>query len=197
MGSSDKFPSGLNKWEEDDLPQRQDFLDDNEIMSGFMDGHAHDAEDIIEGRLSAERLPTSGMANRVLRVGAANGNPGYGPVALGTDVSGTLPVSNGGTGGNTADFGRQGLGIRIYVSTVSVTIAANQTIGSAAITFPSGRFSAAPYVFTGILSGNPEYATSSYAEASVTGATVYAGRSIAASSATTITVRFIAIQGIG
>lgn len=108
-----------------------------------------------------------------------------------------LSVEMGGTGGNTPNLARQGLGIRIYVSTVSVTIAANQTIGSAAITFPSGRFSAAPYVFTGILSGNPEYATSSYAEASVTGATVYAGRSIAASSATTITVRFIAIQGIG
>ncbi|MCL2378305.1 MAG: tail fiber domain-containing protein [Defluviitaleaceae bacterium] len=52
-----------------------------------------------EGRIGMGHLPTSTIANTVLRVGQANGVPGWGQVNLNTDVTGTLPVANGGTGG--------------------------------------------------------------------------------------------------
>jgi hypothetical protein len=47
-----------------------------------------------------DRLPTSATANRVLRVGAANTSPVYGQINLTTDVTGALPVANGGSGLN-------------------------------------------------------------------------------------------------
>jgi len=43
-------------------------------------------------------IAANGTANRVLRTGTANTTPTWSQVALGTDVSGTLPVANGGTG---------------------------------------------------------------------------------------------------
>jgi hypothetical protein len=48
--------------------------------------------------LNVAELQSSATANRVLRVGTAETNPVWGQVALTTDVSGILPVENGGTG---------------------------------------------------------------------------------------------------
>lgn len=48
------------------------------------------------------RLATSAANNQVLRVGTAGTAPVYGKVGLSTDVTGTTPVSNGGTGRATA-----------------------------------------------------------------------------------------------
>ena len=86
-------------------------------------------------RLLLTRLPTSATANRVLRVGAANTDPVYGQVAMAditssatanrilrvagantaptwaqvgmtTDVTGILPIANGGTGVATGSVNR-------------------------------------------------------------------------------------------
>lgn len=49
--------------------------------------------------LASADYVNQGITTNVLH-GNAAGNPGWGPVALGTDVSGTLPTANGGMGAN-------------------------------------------------------------------------------------------------
>lgn len=55
-------------------------------------GHTHGAGDINSGRLGLDRLPTSGTANRVLKVGAANSSPTYSQVAFG-EITGIASAS--------------------------------------------------------------------------------------------------------
>lgn len=58
--------------------------------------HNHAAGDINSGRFVMARMPTSGTANRVLKVGTANSDPVYGQVAWGelTGVPGTFTPSS-------------------------------------------------------------------------------------------------------
>ena len=102
---------GLNQWRSSDTPERVDFNSDNweidealnELNSKvtgvlpieLLPDHNHDTEDITSGRLSQNRMPTSGTANRVLRVGTASTDPVYAQVNLATDVTGILPAING------------------------------------------------------------------------------------------------------
>ena len=111
MGSTDKYPSGLNNWLPEDRPQRQDFVDDNGLLDGFMESHPHDAGDISSGRLGLDRMPTSGTASRVLVVSGANTNPQYIQLprngAYFTDDA--LNLEGGGTNAKTAAGARASL----------------------------------------------------------------------------------------
>ena len=53
-------------------------------------------------RIDFSRMPTSFVANRVLRVGAAGSQLVFARVELATDVNGILPIANGGTGQGVA-----------------------------------------------------------------------------------------------
>jgi len=162
MGSTDKYPSGLNNWLPEDRPQRQDFVDDNELLDGFMESHGtrhgkegedpvapgdigaaeeshpHDAGDISSGRLGVDRLPTSGTASRVLAVAGANTNPQY--IQLGRNsayfTDDALNFEGGGTNAKTAADGRKNLGAlgltQIWSGNFGNKGAANITVASLA-----------------------------------------------------------------
>ncbi|MDR3280927.1 MAG: hypothetical protein LBT23_10475 [Synergistaceae bacterium] len=55
----------------------------------------------LSGRASLDNLPTTTTANRVLKVGTASASPAYSQVTLTTDVTGVLPLANGGTNNTT------------------------------------------------------------------------------------------------
>lgn len=59
-----------------------------------------------------ESVPGLGLSNQVLH-GNVSGPPTWGKVILSTDVAGVLPVTSGGTGGNTASTARTELGLVI------------------------------------------------------------------------------------
>lgn len=74
------------------------------------------------------------------------------------------------------------------VGTVSIT--ASDGIGSAYVTFPSGRFTVTPQVFTTAGSGSAAVVNTQYGGSSVDGATIYSLRT----NSTATTVRWHAIQ---
>jgi hypothetical protein len=93
---------------------------------------------------------TIGMVNQgtatTLLHGNAAGNPTFGPVALTTDVSGILPLANGGTGSSTQNFvdlttSQTVGGAKTYSG--KHTLAASNS-GAASLNIPSGTAPAAP-----------------------------------------------------
>lgn len=67
---------------------------------------------LLGGGTSAVSATTAGSANQVLRVPGAGGAPAFGSIALGSSdaVTGTLGISNGGTGQTTAAAALSALG---------------------------------------------------------------------------------------
>jgi Arc/MetJ family transcription regulator len=61
-------------------------------------------------KLNLANITSSATANRILRTGTANAAPTWAQVALTTDVSGALPVANGGTAATTAATALTNLG---------------------------------------------------------------------------------------
>ena len=84
------------------------------------------------GKLALGQLPTSNTANRVLRIAAADGNPAWAQVNVGTDVTGWLQIAHGGTGANTSAAARVNLGTNDATNLTTGTIPADR-IGESAI----------------------------------------------------------------
>jgi hypothetical protein len=76
----------------------------SEITGNTSTKITYDSKGLVTSGASLELsdIPTSSTANRVLRVDTENSTPTYSQVELSTDVSGTLPVENGGTRSATA-----------------------------------------------------------------------------------------------
>jgi hypothetical protein len=74
-------------------------------LGAASDTHTHAGTDITSGLIAAGRLGSSASATTVL-----HGDQTFSAVALGSEISGTLPVANGGTGSTTASGARTNLG---------------------------------------------------------------------------------------
>jgi len=129
--------------------------------------HNHAAGDINSGRLAPARLPTSDTANRVLRVGAADSDPAYGQVALGADVSGTLPAGNGGTGQTSLQETRNAMGLGNTTGPLPV---ANGGTGATAAAAARTNLGINAFAARAVLTGSvaPTFAANSTITAAVT-----------------------------
>lgn len=99
--------------------------------------NANDAIEAIENRLGTGSQTTPGAANRVLRSTSATASE-WAALALSTDVTGTLPVANGGTGITSGTSG----GIPAFTGTTTIASSAALTangvvLGGGAGTAPS------------------------------------------------------------
>jgi hypothetical protein len=108
------------------------------------------------GRLADE------VAGNALISGGVGGDPAWGKIGLGTHVSGTLPVGNGGTGATTLSGYVFGNGTGAFTASTSIpnaaTTATNLNTASAIVARDgSGNFSAG--TITASLNGNASTAT--------------------------------------
>jgi hypothetical protein len=108
------------------------------------------------GRLADE------VAGNALISGGVGGDPAWGKIGLGTHVSGTLPVGNGGTGATTLTGYVYGNGTGAFTASTSIpnaaTTATNLNTASAIVARDgSGNFSAG--TITASLNGNASTAT--------------------------------------
>jgi hypothetical protein len=108
------------------------------------------------GRLADE------VAGNALISGGVGGDPAWGKIGLGTHVSGTLPVGNGGTGATTLTGYVFGNGTGAFTASTSIpnaaTTATSANTGSAIVARDgSGNFSAG--TITASLNGNASTAT--------------------------------------
>jgi len=131
----------------------------------------------------------SGTTTQVLH-GNAGGLPTFGAVALATDVSGQLPVANGGTGASTKPAGFDALspmttlGDIIYFSTTGARLAGNTTATKNFLTQTgTGAISAAP-VWGVITASDIASGIMTIAQGGTNSGTALAGSTIMISSGT-------------
>jgi hypothetical protein len=126
-------------------------------LTSFVQGDLlYAASSTTVGRLADE------VAGNALISGGVGGDPAWGKIGLGTHVSGTLPVGNGGTGATTLTGYVYGNGTGAFTASASIpnaaTTATSANTASAIVARDgSGNFSAG--TITAALSGNATTAT--------------------------------------
>lgn len=105
-------------------------------------------------------------ANQVLK-GGVGGSSSWGPVILSSDVTGVLPVANGGTGGNTPADARTALGLNTQLEILAAvypvgsiyTNAVNDTNPATLLGFGTWSAFASGRVMVGVDTGQTEFDT--------------------------------------
>lgn len=102
------------------------------------------------------------------------------------NTAGALPIANGGTGGTSITSARNNLGIHMAAGSRSVSTTGTGPPWTAAVTYPAGRFSAAPFV---VLSEHATTGSSTAPDAN--------SATVSSNSATGFTVRVGTAAGLG